>query len=513
MTVKGKADPLAPYRPLRPRRPLRLRCDPHPHDASRRPRAREDAPDRHVRALRPATLRATGDDRGRARRREEPTLRRALRPHRGPSPGLVRWRQGRSLPYGEGIAFWALGEIVKAECGILESDSPDEAEAKLVAALPSDDPDLAWLEARLAPLVGWAAIPSRRRSRSRRGVVSSSISLPGRETVLVFEDLHWADAALLSFLEHLAVWAEGSRSSSSARRGRSCTRSIRTSVPTAKRTADQPRAAHRPRDGAPAHLAPRPAALPAETQRRCSSGRVATLSTRRSSLDCWPTGICFGTLEDIPFPDSVQALIAARLDTLSSDASYSCRTPRSSAASSGRARSWRWAGASAGGRAGFHELSRKELVRPSRGAPMEGDHESASGTAGPRRLLRADPTRRPRRPPSGRRGLDPGEGWRSGGGSRRRARTPLPDALELTGPAGRSDESRESMRRRSTTSCSQVNGLCRSMSRAQKVISPSARPLSAGHPGGPPSSSAGRRRRCSRPACKRRDRHSRRRSN
>ena len=57
-------------------------------------------------------------------------------------PGLVRWRQGRSLPYGEGIAFWALGEIVKAECGILESDSPEEAAAKLAAALPADDPDL-----------------------------------------------------------------------------------------------------------------------------------------------------------------------------------------------------------------------------------------------------------------------------------------------------------------------------------------------------------------------------------
>ena len=92
-------------------------------------------------------------------------------------PGLVRWRQGRSLPYGEGIAFWALGEIVKAECGILESDSPEEAEAKLGRALPADDPDLAWLKARLAPLVGRRrrARP-RRRSRSRPGAASSSSS-------------------------------------------------------------------------------------------------------------------------------------------------------------------------------------------------------------------------------------------------------------------------------------------------------------------------------------------------
>jgi hypothetical protein len=38
-------------------------------------------------------------------------------------PGLFRWRQGRCLPYGEGITFWALGEILKAESGILEPDS------------------------------------------------------------------------------------------------------------------------------------------------------------------------------------------------------------------------------------------------------------------------------------------------------------------------------------------------------------------------------------------------------
>ena len=69
-------------------------------------------------------------------------------------PGLVRWRQGRCLPYGEGIAFWALGEIVKAECGILESDSPEVALSKLDDAIAPDEPDRAWLKARLAPLVG-----------------------------------------------------------------------------------------------------------------------------------------------------------------------------------------------------------------------------------------------------------------------------------------------------------------------------------------------------------------------
>src|SRR4030095_2540594 len=46
---------------------------------------------------------------------------------------LVSWRQGRCLPYGDGITFWALGEIVKAQAGILESDPPAHVVTKLDA--------------------------------------------------------------------------------------------------------------------------------------------------------------------------------------------------------------------------------------------------------------------------------------------------------------------------------------------------------------------------------------------
>ena len=56
VAVKGKAEPLPIYRPLRAARPFRLRRHPDAHHASRRSRAREDAPDRDVRAVRPATL-------------------------------------------------------------------------------------------------------------------------------------------------------------------------------------------------------------------------------------------------------------------------------------------------------------------------------------------------------------------------------------------------------------------------------------------------------------------------
>jgi class 3 adenylate cyclase len=85
------------------------------------------------------------------------------------TPGLIRWRQGRCLPYGEGITFWALGEIVKAEAGILESDSVETAAEKLDAAIPPDEPDRRWLAQSLSPLVGVESPPAERRSCSRPG--------------------------------------------------------------------------------------------------------------------------------------------------------------------------------------------------------------------------------------------------------------------------------------------------------------------------------------------------------
>ena len=64
-------------------------------------------------------------------------------------PELVSWRQGRSLPYGDGITVWALGEIVKAQAGILESDDPAEASEKLAGAVASvvqEPPEQNWLQ-------------------------------------------------------------------------------------------------------------------------------------------------------------------------------------------------------------------------------------------------------------------------------------------------------------------------------------------------------------------------------
>ena len=125
-------------------------------------------------------------------------------------PALMTWRQGRCLPYGEGITFWALGEILKAHTGILESDPPAVAQEKLDAVLPEGE-EREWFRQRLLPLLGIEATSQ----RGAGGAVHGLAQVPGGRsrrrgpTVLVFEDLHWADEAMLAFLEHLADLAEG----------------------------------------------------------------------------------------------------------------------------------------------------------------------------------------------------------------------------------------------------------------------------------------------------------------
>ena len=122
---------------------------------------------------------------------------------------LIVWRRGRSLPYGEGIAYWALGEIVKAQAGILESNDGREAAAKLtrtVAALLPDRGEAAWVERHLRPLVGLPvdeATPAREEAFAARRRFLETLAENG-PAVLVFEDLHWADDDLLDFVDELA---------------------------------------------------------------------------------------------------------------------------------------------------------------------------------------------------------------------------------------------------------------------------------------------------------------------
>jgi class 3 adenylate cyclase/tetratricopeptide (TPR) repeat protein len=297
--------------------------------------------------------------------------------HADSQPGLTRWRQGRCLPYGDGISFWALGEIVKAECGILESDTPLQAAAKLEGAISEEDPERAWLLARLAPLVGAPAEPvSQEESFAAWRRYCEGLAAE-RATVLVFEDLHWADTALLAFLEHFAEWTEG--------------------VPLLVLCTARPELYEsHPTFGANArnaqriNLAPltdletaelvsallKRAVLPAETQQRLLeqaggnplyAEEFVRLLADRGNLE-----------HGEAVPDTVQALIAARLDTLPPER----KSLLQDASVLGKV-FWTGALVAMGGREAadveqaLHELGRKELVRPARSSSVEGEREYA----------------------------------------------------------------------------------------------------------------------------------------
>jgi class 3 adenylate cyclase/tetratricopeptide (TPR) repeat protein len=128
---------------------------------------------------------------------------------------LTYWRQGRSLPYGEGVTYWALSEMVKAQAGVLETDSTEEAQRKLAVAvgeLVGDETEAAWIASQLHPLAGITAEPE----APSDGQQSESFTAwrkffeamaERRRLVLVFEDIHWADDGLLDFIDHLVDWA------------------------------------------------------------------------------------------------------------------------------------------------------------------------------------------------------------------------------------------------------------------------------------------------------------------
>jgi class 3 adenylate cyclase/tetratricopeptide (TPR) repeat protein len=128
---------------------------------------------------------------------------------------LTSWRQGRSLPYGEGVSFWALGEIVKAQAGVLETDAPSETERKLEASIGGvlAGDDASWVARHLRALVGVETEQELRGDHRAEAFAAwrrfFEAIAEERPLVLVFEDLHWADEGLLDFVDYLVDWAGG----------------------------------------------------------------------------------------------------------------------------------------------------------------------------------------------------------------------------------------------------------------------------------------------------------------
>ena len=117
------------------------------------------------------------------------------------------WHQGRSPSYGDSLTFWALGEMVRQRAGILETEEPARARIRLrttVADFVPSEEDRDWIEPRLAALLGLAEMPPGTRSELFSALRAFFQHIAERgPTVLVFEDLHWGDDGLLEFVTEL----------------------------------------------------------------------------------------------------------------------------------------------------------------------------------------------------------------------------------------------------------------------------------------------------------------------
>jgi class 3 adenylate cyclase/tetratricopeptide (TPR) repeat protein len=294
-------------------------------------------------------------------------------------PDLIYWRQGRCLPYGEGVAFWALGEIVKAHAGILEGEDEERAAAKLQAVVDEAVPDAEeaqWVTSQLGPLLGLGdprELGTDRRTESfaawRRFFEGLAELDP---LVLVFEDLHWADEGLLDFVDHLVDWAGAvpilvvatARPELLTRRpgwggGKSNAATISLSPLTEEETA---KLLHGLLDRA---------VLPADVQTRLlerAGGNPLYAEEFARIAGAGGDG-------ELPLPESVQGLIAARLDALDGEEKVLLQD----AAVVGKV-FWLGAVAAIGGgdrtralEESLHHLERREFIRRERRSSIESD--------------------------------------------------------------------------------------------------------------------------------------------
>ena len=123
----------------------------------------------------------------------------------------VRWHSGRSPSYGEGITFWALGEMVRSRAGLLETDDQQATREKIAASLEEwvpDESERRWIEPALLALLGVVEAPPGGRDALFAAWRTYFERVAAQDTVtMVFEDLHWADAGLLDFIDHLLEWS------------------------------------------------------------------------------------------------------------------------------------------------------------------------------------------------------------------------------------------------------------------------------------------------------------------
>ncbi|HKU58636.1 MAG TPA: adenylate/guanylate cyclase domain-containing protein, partial [Gaiellaceae bacterium] len=123
----------------------------------------------------------------------------------------IYWHRGRCLAYGDGVAYWALAEMVRMRVRVSEDEDGETALPKLREALAgfvTNADERAFLEPRLAHLLGFGdhSAPDKQDLFSAWRLFFERMA-EAQPVVLVFEDVQWADAGLLDFIEYLLDWA------------------------------------------------------------------------------------------------------------------------------------------------------------------------------------------------------------------------------------------------------------------------------------------------------------------
>jgi class 3 adenylate cyclase/tetratricopeptide (TPR) repeat protein len=128
--------------------------------------------------------------------------------------GTVLWHQGRAPAYGEGMTFWSLGEMVRSRARLVETDDERTTRRKIAEVLAtyvSDESERRWLEPALLALLGIDAGTTGPEQLFAAWRTFFERLAANATVVLVFEDLHWADSGTLDFIDHLLEWSRSTR--------------------------------------------------------------------------------------------------------------------------------------------------------------------------------------------------------------------------------------------------------------------------------------------------------------
>ena len=233
------------------------------------------------------------------------------------------WHQGRCLAYGEGVSYWALAEMVRARSGIAEEDEEQGAREKLQATIErfvADERERRLIEPRLAQLLGFD-----QRGGNEAADLFSGWRLffermaDAQPVIMAFEDLQWADSGLLDFIDYLLEWSAEHPIFILAL-GRSELEARRPNWGTSMRLAPlPPEAMLALLDGLVPGLS---ADLTQRILERAEGVPLYAVETVRMLLDrglLTQEGnryVISGTIDALEVPETLQALVAARLDNL-----------------------------------------------------------------------------------------------------------------------------------------------------------------------------------------------------